>query len=136
LLGQLLTDAEEKEPRPDPSEMARCALQALALPEIAAMRSRLVPEIAIWAAGEGYLVAGRADALAITDGRVEVAIDWKSDISPTSAVRSAYAGQLRDYLAATGAERGVLVFATLGEIAWVENPARLPVPQPELGSAS
>jgi hypothetical protein len=42
-----------------------------------------------------YPVAGRADALAIKAERIEVAIDWKSDISPTSAVRSAYAGQLR-----------------------------------------
>jgi hypothetical protein len=126
----LLTDAKEEEPRPDPSEMARCALRALALPEIVAMRSCLVPEVAIRAAGEGYLVAGRADALAIRSGRVEVAIDWKSDVSPTSAVRSAYAGQLRDYLAATGAERGARVFVTLGEIAWVENPTRIPFPNP------
>ena len=134
LLGQLLTDAEEDESRPDPSEMASCALRALSLPEIAAMRSYLVPEVAIWAAGEGYLVAGRADALAIKGGRIEVAIDWKSDISPTSAVRSAYVGQLRDYLEATGAERGMLVFLTLGEIAWVEKPGRLPVPRSELSS--
>jgi ATP-dependent exoDNAse (exonuclease V) beta subunit len=134
LLGQLLTDAEEEKPRPDPSEMARCALRALSLPEIAAMRSCLVPEVAIWAAAEDYLVAGRADALAIKGGRVEVAIDWKSDVNPTSAVRSGYAGQLRDYLAATGAERGVLVFATLGEIAWVENPTRVPVSQSERNS--
>ena len=116
LLGQLLTDDK---PRPNPSEMARCALRALSLPEIAAMRPYLVPEVAIWAAGEDYLMAGRADALAIRGGRVEMAIDWKSDINPTSAVQNVYAGQLRDYLAATGAGRGLLVFATLGEITWV-----------------
>jgi hypothetical protein len=38
LLAHLLTDADEKETRPDPTEMARCALRALALPEIAEMR--------------------------------------------------------------------------------------------------
>ena len=124
LLRQLLTDENDKGLHPDPTEMARCALRALALPEIAAIRSCLVPEVAIWSAGEGYLVAGRADALAIRGGRVEVAIDWKSDVNPTAAARRAYAGQLRDYLAATGAEKGVIVFLTLGEIVWIENHAR------------
>jgi len=124
LLGQLLTDHNDKGPHPDPTEMARCALRVLELPEIAAIRSYLVPEVAIWSAGEGYLVAGRADALAIMGGRAEVAIDWKSDVNPTAAARSAYAGQLRDYLAATGAEKGLIVFLTLGEIVWIENHAR------------
>ena len=104
LLAQLLTDANEKQTRPDPTEMARCALRALALPEIAEMRPLLLPEVAIWASGDGFLVAGRADALAIREGRVEVAVDWKSDINPSSAVRNRYAMQLRDYLEATGAQ--------------------------------
>jgi ATP-dependent exoDNAse (exonuclease V) beta subunit len=129
LLSQLLTD-DDKKPCPDPSEMAASALQAIALPEIAAIRSFLVPEVAIWAVGEGYLIAGRADALAIRGGRVEVAVDWKSDINPSSAVRSRYAAQLRDYLVATGAERGILAFLSLGEISWVENPASSPTPRP------
>jgi ATP-dependent exoDNAse (exonuclease V) beta subunit len=124
LLEQLLTDQNDKGLHPDPTEMAMCALRALALPEIATIRSFLVPEVAIWSTGEGYLVAGRADALAIKGGRVEVAIDWKSDVNPTAAARSAYAGQLRDYLAATGAEKGAIVFLTVGEIVWIENHAR------------
>jgi CRISPR-associated exonuclease Cas4 len=123
LLVQLLTDDDEKEIRPDPTEMAKCALRALALPEIAEMRPFLLPEVAIWGSGEGVLVAGRADALAIKEGRVEVAVDWKSDINPSSAVRNSYAAQLRDYLVATGAKRGILAFLSLGEISWVENPA-------------
>lgn len=134
LLDQLLTNDNDEAPRPDPSEVAGCALRALALPEIATLRSFLVPEVAIWAAGKGYLVAGRSDALLIRGGRVEVAIDWKSDVNPTSAVRSAYAGQLRDYLAATRAERGMLVFLSLGEIVWVDNPAALPTPEAEPSS--
>lgn len=123
LLGQLLTDVEQDEPRPDPIEMARCAMRALTLPEIAAIRPLLVPEVAIWAEGDGHFVAGRADALAIRGGRVEAAVDWKSDIDPSLAVRRRYAAQLRDYLVATEAPRGILVFLTLGEISWVENPA-------------
>jgi CRISPR-associated exonuclease Cas4 len=136
LLGQLLTDQNDKGLHPDPTEMARCALRALALPEIAAVRSYLVPEVAIWSAAEGYLVAGRADALAIRGGQVEMAIDWKSDINPSLAVRNGYAAQLRDYLMATGAERGMLAFLTLGEIAWVETPVTSSTPESEPSSAS
>jgi hypothetical protein len=91
--------------------------------------------VAIWASGEGVLVAGRADALAIKEGRVEVAVDWKSDINPSSAVRKRYAAQLGDYLKATGARRGMLVFLSLGEITRVENPASLLAPSPEQGEA-
>jgi CRISPR-associated exonuclease Cas4 len=121
LLDQLLSEDTQDKRRPDPSEIARCVLRTLRLPEIAEIRSWLVPEVSIWATGEGYLLAGRADALAIRDRRVELAVDWKSDISPTPAVRNAYAGQLRDYLTATGAARGAIVFATLGEIVWVDR---------------
>lgn len=95
-----------------------------------------MPEVAIWSASEGYLVAGRADALAIRGRLVEVAIDWKSDINPTLAVRNGYAAQLRDYLMATGAERGLLTFLNLGEIAWVYNPLTSPTSQSEPSSAS
>jgi len=77
--------------------------------------------VAVWAATETHLLAGRADALAIREGRIEVAIDWKSDINPTLNVRAAYGGQLRDYLEATGAERGAIVFLTPSDVVWVER---------------
>ncbi len=131
LLVQLLTDPDDTETPPDPTEMAKCASRALALPEIAEMRPFLLPEVAIWASGQGVLVAGRADALAIREGCTEVAIDWKSDINPTSAVRKRYAAQLRDYLQATSAKRGMLVFLSLNEIEWVENPATMLAPTAE-----
>jgi ATP-dependent exoDNAse (exonuclease V) beta subunit len=120
LLSQLVSSVNNENPRPEPTEMADTAMQTLALPEIAALKPFLVPEMAIWAARNGYLIAGRADALAIRDNKIDVAIDWKSDINPTAAVRAAYAGQLRDYLEATGADRGALVFLSLGEVVWVE----------------
>lgn len=123
LLSQLASTQNEKRPLPSPAEMAETALRALAMPEIAALQPYLVPEVAVWAAREAHLVAGRADALAIREGRIEVAIDWKSDINPTANVRAAYGGQLRDYLEATGAERGAIVFLTLGEVAWIEHAA-------------
>jgi hypothetical protein len=66
---------------------------------------------------------------------VEVAVDWKSDISPSSEVRNRYVAQLRDYLVATGAKRGILAFLSLGEISWVENPASLLAPSTKQGEA-
>ena len=119
LLDQLWFEDDQDGQRPDPSEIASCALRAISLPEIALIKAWLVPEVSIWAAGEGYLLAGRADALAIRDNKVELAVDWKSDINPTLSARRMYAGQLRDYLTATGAASGAIVFATLGEIVWV-----------------
>jgi CRISPR-associated exonuclease Cas4 len=121
LLAQLVSGVDEERPRPAPSEMAETALRALALPEIAALRPFLVPELAVWASRDDYLIAGRADALAIRDGRVDVAVDWKSDINPSVSARAAYRRQLRDYLEATGAGRGALVFLTISEVVWVES---------------
>jgi CRISPR-associated exonuclease Cas4 len=120
LLSQLVSGGGDNGPRPEPLEMAGTALRTLALPEIAVLRPYLVPELAIWAARDAYLVAGRADALAIRENMIDVAIDWKSDVNPTASTRAAYAGQLRDYLEATGAARGALVFMSLGEIVWVD----------------
>ena len=120
LLSQLVSGGGDNGPRPEPLEMADTALRTLALPEIAVLRPHLVSELAIWAARDTYLVAGRADALAIRENKIDVALDWKSDVKPTTSIRAAYAGQLRDYLHATGAARGALVFMSLGEVVWVE----------------
>jgi hypothetical protein len=120
LLSQLVNSVNDEGPLPAPAEMAETALRALALPEIAALRPFLVPELALWAARDAYFVAGRADALAIRDGRIDVVVEWKSDINPTASVRAAYVGQSRDYLEATGAGRGALVFLTIGEVVWIE----------------
>jgi hypothetical protein len=91
------------------------------LPEIAALGPFLIPELPVWASAEDGLIAGRADALAVRDGSIEVALDWKSDVEPTLSVRAGYVRQLRQYLFATGASRGAVVFMSLGEIVWVAN---------------
>jgi CRISPR-associated exonuclease Cas4 len=119
LLDQLVSDVNDDEPRPDPNEMAAAALRGLALPEIAELRPYLVPEIAIWGRDEVGLLAGRADALAIIEERVDAAIDWKSDANPTPAVRKAHVQQLHEYLSATGAVRGAIVYLTSGEVTWI-----------------
>ncbi|PBB22713.1 DNA helicase [Mesorhizobium sp. WSM4307] len=122
LLNQLVTDVNDDEPQPDPYEMGAAALRGLALPQIAELRPHLVPEIAIWGRDQASLIAGRADALAIIEDRVDAAIDWKSDVHPAPAVREAHMRQLRDYLSATGAVRGAIVYLTSGEITWVVPP--------------
>ncbi|MBZ9887559.1 UvrD-helicase domain-containing protein [Mesorhizobium sp. BR1-1-3] len=122
LLNQLVTDVNDDEPQPDPYEMGAVALRGLALPQIAELRPHLVPEIAIWGRDQASLIAGRADALAIIEDRVDAAIDWKSDVHPAPAVREAHMRQLRDYLSATGAVRGAIVYLTIGEITWVVPP--------------
>ena len=78
-----------------------------------------MPEIAIWGHDEVGLLAGRADALAIIEERVDAAIDWKSDVNPTPAVREAHVQQLHEYLSATGALRGAIVYLTSGEVTWI-----------------
>ncbi|MGR9249433.1 UvrD-helicase domain-containing protein [Rhizobium leguminosarum] len=121
LLEQLTHDTDDDRTRPDPNEMAAAALRTLSLPAIADLRPRLVPEIPVWSVDGHILLAGRADALAISDQGIDTAIDWKSDVNPTSAIRKAHVQQLRDYITATQANGGAVVYLTSGEIVWVEN---------------
>lgn len=122
--GDLLQQLVSAEPAvardlPEPSELAKTALRTLHLPEIAPLRSKLVPELAIWSATKGELLAGRADATAYEAGTPTVILDWKSDVAPTPEDRAQYRGQLQEYLTAIGASRGAVVYMSLGEIAWV-----------------
>lgn len=105
---------------PDPAECAATALRARALPEVAVLWPSLQAEVPVFATDtDGALVAGRADALSVVEGRVEVVIDWKSDLDPGPEERSAHAGQVAAYLRVTGAPRAALVYLTRGEIVWV-----------------
>ena len=126
LLADLASEVSAEEALPDAGEVARTALATLVLPDVAAMRPHLVPEVPIYSmvAGGGHTMplAGRADALAVDDGRITVVIDWKSDVAPGDQQRRAHVEQLRLYLAATGAPRGALVYASLGHVRWVEAP--------------
>jgi ATP-dependent exoDNAse (exonuclease V) beta subunit len=105
---------------PSPAEIARTALNTLSLPDVVRLRAQLVPEVPIWSSeSEAMLLAGRADALAVADGRITAALDWKSDIAPTGEDRARHAGQLRDYLRATNAPGGALIYMSLGEVVWI-----------------
>lgn len=123
LLAELVS-GDEDGPIPDGAEVARTALSALQIPEIAALRPSLVPEISLFAlvdSSDGAKpLAGRADALVVENGLVTGVIDWKSDVAPDEKERQAYAEQLRLYLVATGAPRGALVYASTGMVRWIE----------------
>ena len=63
------------------------------------------------------LPTGIADAVASDErGRVEVVIDWKSDVDPAPGQIDVYRGQVRDYIAATGAQLGLVVFLTSNQV--------------------
>jgi exodeoxyribonuclease-5 len=102
---------------PSSAELASTVKRTLQLPEIAELRPRLEPEFWVYAGTENEnivsLTAGIADAIAFdTSGQVEFVIDWKSDIDPTAAMVEQYRAQVRDYLLATGATLGLIVFMT------------------------
>jgi ATP-dependent exoDNAse (exonuclease V) beta subunit len=113
----------------DAEELARTVLRTLALPEVAELRDRLVPEPPVYGmlatdAGADP-VGGRADAIAFADGAPEVVVDWKSDQAPTDVQTDAHMDQLRLYLAVTGARRGLIVYMSLGFVRHVQPRAEL-----------
>ena len=126
LIAQLgLEDSPDAAAGPSSAELAAVAVGALQIPEIAALWPRLIPEFGVYAneidGSEAVLVAGIADAVAVAEtGRVEVVVDWKSDVDPGAAQRARYRAQVRDYLRATGARTGLIVYLTSG---WVDRVA-------------
>jgi hypothetical protein len=76
-------------------------------------------------------VGGIADAVAYQpEGGVDLIIDWKTDVNPTTQQIYLYREQIRDYLAATGAPEGLLVLVTSGQLVRVR-----PVLQPAADAA-
>ncbi len=122
LLTQLgLADTDDASFGPSSMEIAATADRALQLPEIVELRSRLSPEFRVYAgtaeAQNLTLTAGIADAVAANEaGYIEVVVDWKSDVNPGQPQMALYRDQVRDYLAATGAQRGLIVLMTLGRV--------------------
>ena len=122
LLAQLgVSEAARPEDGPHAPELAATVRRALAIPEIAACRSRLVPELTVFSAqaddDRTTYVGGVADALAYLPlGMIELVIDWKTDVSPSAHQIELYREQMGDYLAATGAPEGLLVFVTTGQL--------------------
>ena len=104
-----------------PAELAGCVLRALALPEVAALRPGLVPELPVYGSTETgsqeEATHGIVDAIAFDkDGAPKVVIGRKSDVDPPPDTHDHYRAQIRAYLDMTGAARGLVVFVTSGVV--------------------
>ena len=125
LASELVLDPDEGDALPDAGEIAATAWRTLQLPSIAALRERLAPEWPVYTLlddnSKPRALAGRIDAIAYAGDRAEVVVDWKSDVNPSDAHIRFHAGQLADYLQATGALRGALVYMTPGLVHWVSE---------------
>jgi ATP-dependent exoDNAse (exonuclease V) beta subunit len=123
LMQELAIDSADAGAMPSKDEIAATASKTMQLPEIAALRPALIPELPIYGMLDGDIhqtaLAGRADAIALEDGLASVVLDWKSDIAPTSDDIQAHAAQLRHYMAAISAGRGALVYMTSGTVHWI-----------------
>jgi len=117
-----------------PAEMAQTVLRTLALPQVAQIRSRLLPELSVYSqaslraasssvAGVETLVSGVADAIALdARGAVEAIVDWKSDINPPTSRRKLYQQQLSHYIDATEASYGLIVYMSHGQVEELRRP--------------
>lgn len=106
----------------DADELAETALRTIRLSEIKPFRASLTAEVPIYGSSPGSterLIGGRADAVAQTDDGGTVVFDWKSDIAPKEADRTAYRRQLGQYLHVLGAQRGAIVYMTSGRVDWI-----------------
>lgn len=139
--AEVLIRALGKSPVVDPAtglsaqELAACVARTLALPDIAALRPSLLAEFPVYSVQATDRVetatAGIADALTLTaEGNPEVVVDWKSDVTPAPGTIDHYRAQVRAYLDMTGAERGLIVLMTSGEVIPV-----LPTKPTESGAA-
>ena len=104
-----------------PAELAAVVLRALALPAVAALRPGLTPEFPVYAStttdDHEEATAGIVDAIAFSpDGSPAVVIDWKTDVDPSPETLEHYRAQVRAYLDATGAPRGLVVAVTSGTV--------------------
>jgi exodeoxyribonuclease-5 len=104
-----------------PTELANSVLRALAIPEVAALRPRLMPEFPVYSVAmnldQEEVIAGFADAIAFDPSGVpQIVVDWKSDVAPSAETIEHYRSQVRTYLDTTGAERGLIVLMTLGTV--------------------
>ena len=66
-------------------------------------------------------LAGRADAIEIVDGDPRTILDWKSDVAPAEPDFRIHAEQVRQYMAAVGASRGLIVYMTPGMVRTIET---------------
>lgn len=116
-LRSLLGDSD----RLDAAAAARQVTATLALPQVAALRATLVPEVDVFAmitqGDAARPLAGVADAIAVDgDGRPTAVIDWKTGGRPTPATREKHRAQIRAYMSVLGIGCGMVVYVATGEV--------------------
>jgi ATP-dependent exoDNAse (exonuclease V) beta subunit len=104
-----------------PTELTDTIRRTLDIQEVAALRPRLVPELTVYQSKKDQvaeiIVSGVADAVAYdAEGRIEVVVDWKTDVEIESKRLNLYRGQIDAYRLHTGATRALLVFMTAGKV--------------------
>jgi hypothetical protein len=102
-------------------ELATTVLRTLALPDVAKLRPRLIPELPLFGKealeGREILLSGQVDAIAFDDaGAIDAVVDWKSDVDPDASSVGHYRQQIADYRKQTRAKRALLVFMTTGQV--------------------
>jgi CRISPR-associated exonuclease Cas4 len=124
LITQLAPGSSRKRDLPLAEELAQTVLATLHLPEIASMRANLMPELPVYkflsAEPDRMALVGRVDAAVVEGNKTLIVVDWKSDVEPATLDIQIHIGQLREYMRATGAPRGALVYMTPGIVQWVE----------------
>jgi len=137
LMDELAIDSVDPANLPNSEEVAATAWRTLRLPEVVALRSFPVPEWPIYATlqnqGEPTALVGRLDAIALDGGQPLAVLDWKSDVAPSELGIREHELQLVDYLQATGAQWGALVYMTSGTVRWVSAQANT---RPEASATS
>jgi exodeoxyribonuclease-5 len=105
-----------------PRELADTISRTRAIPEVAALWPDLIPEFDVGSfnPANGELRIGVIDAGTIVAEKLDVVVDWKSDVAPAPDAVAAYAGQVREYLKSSGARRGLIVLMTPGTVVPVE----------------
>ncbi len=102
---------------PDAAELAQVAFDCFHHQSLAPYIALLVPELPLYGSrSDVELVAARADAVALDNGRPTMVVDWKSDKEPTPATRLAYEDQLLQYLELLDIETGALVYMTKRQV--------------------
>jgi CRISPR-associated exonuclease Cas4 len=103
-------------------EIAQTAWRTWSLPELTQHKNCLVAEVPVYGRINGddqRPVSGRADAVAYGSGKPRIVFDWKSDVAPNATARASYVNQIAQYAQVLGAERGAIVYMSLGQFQWV-----------------
>lgn len=123
-LMEQLAQGRELRDGPRVEELAATVHRTLSIPEIARLRPNLLPELGVYGtlAGEDcVLVSGRVDAIYVENSEPQIAVDWKSDVSPSASDIEMHSAQLYMYMKTSMVARGVVVYMSTSKLRWLET---------------